>query len=319
MSKKPLVSIITPTYNHEKFIRKCIESVLNQSYDNWEQIIIDDGSSDKTSQIVTQYNDKRIKYIKQSNLGIFNLDKTYNKALKQSKGELIAILEGDDFWPCHKLKKQIISFRDSEVVLSYGKAAVTDINGEILKFIPESSNIKFSRNISQLEMLKNLLFSNFIPACTVMCRKDSLLSIGGFTKPKYSPTVDYPTWLNLCLKGRYFYCNDTLGYWRTHENQTTNQNLLEIIKAQKYTIEFFQRLPVEIKSSIDISTDELKINHQYQLASTFAYIGLNNLNSENWNQSKKNFNSAFKKGPLKLKLKSLLGILCANLKIKLKF
>ena len=66
--KHPLVSIITPTYNHEEYIGTCIDSVLNQTYQNWEMIIIDDGSTDKTGYEVTKYNDDRIKYVKQENM-----------------------------------------------------------------------------------------------------------------------------------------------------------------------------------------------------------------------------------------------------------
>ena len=76
-----LVSIITPTYNHEKFIGNCIESVLAQTYPYWEQIIVDDGSNDDTGKIIASYKDKRIKYIKQKNKGIWKLKETYNKAL----------------------------------------------------------------------------------------------------------------------------------------------------------------------------------------------------------------------------------------------
>ncbi len=132
--KKALVSIITPTYNHEKFIGKCIESVLDQSYTNWEMIIVDDGSTDKTEAVITKYNDNRIKHLKQKNIGIWNLNKTYNKALKISKGELVAILEGDDYWPLDKLEKQIKCFKDPEVVLSWGKCAT--INDEVIGYYP---------------------------------------------------------------------------------------------------------------------------------------------------------------------------------------
>ncbi len=88
---QPLVSIITPTYNHEKFIGTCIESVLKQTYQNWEMIIIDDGSTDKTGFIVAKYNDNRIRYVKQENVGIWKLKGTYNKALNMSSGNLIAL------------------------------------------------------------------------------------------------------------------------------------------------------------------------------------------------------------------------------------
>ena len=75
----PKVSIITPTYNHEKFIGQCVESVLAQTYPNWEQIIIDDGSTDRTGEIVAQYKDERVKYIRQDNLGIWRLSKRVNR------------------------------------------------------------------------------------------------------------------------------------------------------------------------------------------------------------------------------------------------
>jgi glycosyltransferase involved in cell wall biosynthesis len=311
----PTVSIITPTYNHEKFIKECIESVLNQTYDNWEQIIIDDGSTDNTRDIIAEFDDNRIKLIKQDNLGIYNLDKTYNGALKSSKGKLIAILEGDDYWPSDKLEKQTIIFNNPNVVLSYGKAAVTDSNGNILKFTPK--DIFSKRTTNTIETLHNLLFSNFIPACTVICRKDSLLSIGGFIKPKYSPTVDYSTWLNLSLKGHFFGCADLLGYWRTHEKQTSNQKVLEMVKAQKYVIDFFEILPLEIKTSTSLSAKELNHNYHQQLSSVYAYLGLKCLNNGDWDGSKKSFKAAYNNGSLNLKLKSLLGLVCANLKVKL--
>src|ERR1700690_1726677 len=116
----PLVSVVTPTYNHERFIGPCIESLLGQSYPDWEQIIIDDGSTDDTGKIVSTYRDSRIRYHSQANQGPFELAKTYNRALALARGELIAILEGDDYWPANKLATLIPAFQDEAVVLAYG-------------------------------------------------------------------------------------------------------------------------------------------------------------------------------------------------------
>jgi len=104
-----LVSVITPTYNHERFIAQCIESVLAQTYGHWEMIIVDDGSTDHTASIAEEYakKDHRIKVIRQANNGIFRLAETYNKALGLANGELIAILEGDDTWQNTKLEIQV--------------------------------------------------------------------------------------------------------------------------------------------------------------------------------------------------------------------
>ena len=84
-------------------------------------IIVDDGSTDNTSGIIAKYQDPRIKYIYQNNLGPYRLGDTYNKALSLSGGEFLAILEGDDFWPADKLAYQIKLFDDPQVVLSHGK------------------------------------------------------------------------------------------------------------------------------------------------------------------------------------------------------
>ena len=105
----PLVSIITPTYNHEKYIGDCIRSAQDQTYTNWEMIIVDDGSTDNTFTIaqIAAASDDRIKVFTQKNVGIFRLGETYNFAFAQSKGEYIAVLEGDDVWLPEKLQWQV--------------------------------------------------------------------------------------------------------------------------------------------------------------------------------------------------------------------
>ena len=103
-----LVSIITPTYNCGKFIGQTIESVLNQSYQNWEMIIVDDCSTDNTKEIVEKYvkQDKRIKYyVLEVNSGAAV---ARTKAMQLASGEYIAFLDSDDLWMPDKLEKQIL-------------------------------------------------------------------------------------------------------------------------------------------------------------------------------------------------------------------
>ena len=121
----PLVSIITPTYNHEKYIGDCIRSAQDQTYTNWEMIIVDDGSTDNTFTIAQAVaaNDDRVKVFTQKNVGIFRLGETYNFAFAQSKGEYIAVLEGDDVWLPEKLQWQVEAMEiNKNAVLSWGKA-----------------------------------------------------------------------------------------------------------------------------------------------------------------------------------------------------
>jgi glycosyltransferase involved in cell wall biosynthesis len=317
MKGQPLVSIITPTYNHEKFIRQCIESVLAQTYPHWEQIIIDDDSTDETGEIVAQYKDRRIKYLRQNNLGIWKLSRTYNKALRCSQGELIGILEGDDFWPPYKLEKQIAAFERQEVVLSWGKAAITNSKGRIIMVSPKG--LKWFRNRSKEEILKKLLFQNFIPACTVMCRKDALMSIGGFKQPEYAPYIDYPTWLELCLQGNFSSVDEIMGYWRRHERQVSITMRTTMVEAGKYSIDFFRQMPQELRASTGIDINDLLLNHRHQIASAFFLSGRIALTEGKWEEAKKNFREAFDKGSFSTKLEALVGLICGRCRIDLEW
>lgn len=265
----PLVSIITPTYNHEEFIVKCIESVLAQKYPYWEQIIIDDGSNDNTEKLVGCYKDKRIKYIKQEHKGILKLSETYNKALNCSNGEIIAILEGDDFWPKEKLETQISAFCDPQIILSWGKAKVANAKNETIGYRPKS--IDWIKKMSDKNRVKNLVFGNFIPACTVMCRKNVLMSIQGFKQGDHVPYVDHTTWLEISLKGKFLYLDKVLGYWRHHEKQISVNMSSEMFESMRYSTEFFKKIYMEQNDFNDLTIIDLIIYNFNQIKYKFLY------------------------------------------------
>jgi len=317
MIKHPLVSIITPTFNHEKFIGQCIESVLAQTYSNWEQIIIDDGSTDNTGKIVAQYHDNRIKYVRQDNAGIWKLGETYNKALRISQGQLIAVLEGDDFWPNDKLKKQVLVFNRPEIVLSWGKAAVTNSKGKTIYVT--RNNLKWFTDKTKTDLLRMMLVENFIPACTAICRKDTIISIGGFHQPEYAPYVDFPTWLEVILIGEICPVDEIMGYWRRHENQASVTMMLEQVEAHnKYSIDFLQNISPTLKNQI-ITDEDLRKQNEFYIASHYFYSGRVNLIRKEWNGANMNFKVAFNQGNRFLKLKALAGIICGNFKLNLEW
>lgn len=112
-----LVSIIMPSWNTDKFIAETIQSVIDQTYTNWELIIVDDCSSDNTNQIVASFEDERIKYLhNEKNLGAAL---TRNKALREAKGEWIAFLDSDDLWMPEKLEHQIDFMNENGYSLSF--------------------------------------------------------------------------------------------------------------------------------------------------------------------------------------------------------
>jgi len=263
------VSIIVPTYNHEKFIGDCIKSVLDQSYNHWEMIVIDDNSKDKTVEIVQRFIkiDQRIRLIKhQKNYGIYNLADTYNEALEISHGELIAILEGDDLWVNNKLENQIHFFRNEEIVLSYGNRILID----------EQKNIIGYTNLHLMEKDKGVLNNdpigkkyfhylncrNHTPSETVVIRKNALKKIGGFQKIENCPTIDFPTWFALAGMGKFAYTQSYLGYFRRHPHASSIGKELEYCNAymaltKKYFLDF-----KEIWRSIGISVENILVNQK---------------------------------------------------------
>ena len=229
-----LVSIVTPTYNHERFIGSCIESVLHQTYQHWELVIIDDGSTDKTAGVVGQYHDPRIRYFYQENQGIEALAHTYNRALEMARGSLIAILEGDDAWPSNKLAAQVPRFDNPEIVLAFGEETDIDSNDK-----PANSTSRTSRRRRKLPLplllndpvgsstgyLLTMEGQSFIPPATVVIRRSALEAIGGFQYVAGICPTDVPTFLRLSRVGKFHYTREVMGLRRRHSGSATLQFL----------------------------------------------------------------------------------------------
>ena len=200
----PLVSIITPTYNHAAWIAACIESVRAQTYPHWEQIVVDDGSTDDTAEVIRPYlDDPRIRYLRQENRGIWHLADNYNAGLHASTGDLIAILEGDDCWLPDKLEIQVPAFDDETIGLAYGRIAIVDDRGDVLAedtarmdaWEPPFASFAAETPYPFLRDLF-LLRANVVPL-TLVFRRAALAAAGGFWQPRYFPAADFPTLLRV--------------------------------------------------------------------------------------------------------------------------
>lgn len=260
----PLVSIISPTYNHHSFIASCLNSVLSQSYSNWEQIIIDDGSTDDTGEIVCKYKDSRIRYEHQANAGPFELANSYNRALSLASGELVAILEGDDFWPSEMLALTVPAFLDPGVVLAYGEAADVDANGNAQR--RKSRTTRSRKNLSRQVLFNDPVGSatyhmlaaegrSLISPSTVVLRRSVLDRIDGFQRVPGLPLTDYPTFIELSLRGRFYYSPQILGYRRRHEESiTANYGRTIHEKVSDFTLDFL----ASHAEQVPLSTSEMR-------------------------------------------------------------
>lgn len=203
-----LVSIITPLYNSEKFIEETIESVLRQTYNNWEMIIVDDCSTDLGPDIVKKYsqNDLRIKYIKMEKNSGAALCR--NKAIELSKGEFIAFLDSDDLWKEKKLEKQVKFMKDNQYFISFHEYEEIDENGKRL-------NIKIEAPKKPVTYRKYLL-TNPIGCLSGMY---SVKKIGKIYMPLLKKRQDTGFWLKILSTGEKAYSlKENLGFYRVRKN-----------------------------------------------------------------------------------------------------
>jgi teichuronic acid biosynthesis glycosyltransferase TuaG len=229
----PLVSVIMPAFNAEKYIVESIESVLKQTYLNWELLIVDDGSTDTTAAIVKQYQlkDTRIKYFYQEN---GRQGKAKNLAIKNSKGDYIAFLDADDLWLKNKLEISIQEISDNDYSLIFTDCYIFEED------IPASfSGLKTMKVENAVykghPALLSFLHYNKIPNLTVVVKKDIMLKAGDFTNKVVAE--EYEMWLRLLENQAIFKSIAIpLSCYRIHEESITAQDrhatfeIIEIIK-----------------------------------------------------------------------------------------
>lgn len=220
-----VVSIIMPSYNTEKFISLAIDSVISQSYSNWELIVIDDCSTDKTDSIMDKYrHEKRIRYIKNDhNLGAAE---SRNRALREAKGKWIAFLDSDDMWHPEKLMKQIRFMEENSFHFSYTEYSEIDDNGKLNGV-----------TVSGPERITHNGFLNYCwPGClTVMYDRDyvGLVQIGKIRKNN-----DYAVWLKVSKKTNCYLLKETLAYYRRGRKGSISTN--SAIKMIKWHYRLFR-------------------------------------------------------------------------------
>lgn len=166
-----MISVIIPTYNREKTIKKSIESVLNQTYQNFELLIVDDGSTDNTKKVVDEFNDERIIWISYGQ----NRGAAYarNIGIENAKGEYIAFHDSDDLMKDYRLEKQLKFLQDEKVEFVFANVHEHGIDGEDMGISPAKCDL----GIDQCENTKKLLHQWQIWCQTILCTKECANSI----------------------------------------------------------------------------------------------------------------------------------------------
>ena len=218
MMEENLVSIIMPSWNTGKYISQSIESVINQTYEKWELIIVDDNSSDNSVEVINKYlDDKRIHlYVNPTNQGAAI---SRNRAIKKAKGEWIAFLDSDDLWVPEKLEKQILFMNENHYSFSYHNFEKIDENNKLLGISVTGPRV----------VTKRKMYNYGYPGCLTFmynAKECGLIQIKDIKKNN-----DYAILLQLCKKANCYLLDENLGYYRIRKKSISHDKLWKKLKS----------------------------------------------------------------------------------------
>jgi glycosyltransferase involved in cell wall biosynthesis len=259
----PLVSVVIPAYNHERFIGAAIESVLNQSVEDLELVIVDDGSTDGTAKVINSYDDPRLSYTYQENQDAFN---TINRGLGLARGDYISILNSDDIYTLDRLERLLAHGFEyqSDCIIS----DVIPISDDGIEFKdPEFGwNQWHQRNrrfyFEQADLYTGFLQGNLmVTTSNLFMTRRAMETVGQFSSLRYLHDYDYIFRMMLAYPDSVHYLDqDKLLYYRIHEGNTLSEAAvagreqdLEVIR--KYML---AKLPEEYRGIVAAGSDRLR-------------------------------------------------------------
>lgn len=237
-----LISVLIPTYNAGIYIEKTLQSVLEQTYQNIEIIVVDDGSTDDTEIILKKFDDPRLHYIKQTNSG--GPAKPRNVGIAASKGEYIALFDSDDLMLPTKLSTQIEALKATpDAAFCCTNFSKIDECGKITTAAFWETNKNF-QNLDKSkqdtfgnyyyypnELTNNLLIHNFVATSSVLIRKDVLDKIGGFDE-SLANADDYDMWLRISPHYSYILIPQVMHQYRLREGNITSRGIYKLVDGR---------------------------------------------------------------------------------------
>jgi len=236
----PLISVVIPTYNDAYYLQRCLLSVIDQSYNNWEIIIIDNNSTDNTDEVIASFDSIKIKTIKIFNHGVIAASR--NLGIRSARGDWIAFLDSDDFWYLDKLKVSIEAVNaniDTDIFCS----------NELVFDEATSVSSKLVHGTKSKNLYSSLLVNgNCLSPSAVLINRKILLDkqIMFSENREYIMSEDYDFWLRLAKAGAKFqFIDSILGQYTLHSKNATNRfvlfqkNTLNVVKDHVFNIQDF--------------------------------------------------------------------------------
>lgn len=247
----PKVSVIIPTHNTARHIAEAIESVLAQTYQDYEIIVVDDGSTDNTPEVIAPYRDQ-IRYVWQASQ---ERAVARNHGLHLAQGELIAFLDSDDIWLPDKLERQVAALdRYNQAVLVYGPAKIIDIEGQPSHFW--GSAYLCGEPGGEIEVNcpgREMLFGSPIMPSVVLARREALEQAGPFDT-EVIPAEDWDMWLRLAQLGAFVWLPQVLAYYRTPGSERERRRRISdpilartVLVIQKMATAYPEKFPAVVR------------------------------------------------------------------------
>jgi glycosyltransferase involved in cell wall biosynthesis len=212
MNSSPLVSIVIPTYNHAPMLQRALATVIEQTYQNWNAIVVNNYSTDNTLEVVAKFNDPRIQCVNFRNNGVIGASR--NEGIKLATGEYIAFLDSDDTWFPTKVEKSVFSLENGSDLVCHAEY-----------WIDESGKSRLvTYGPSEAATHHNLIYKgNRISTSATMVRATLLKEVNGFdTSPELISTEDYDLWIRLAAKSNKFaFIDEPLGEYHRHDNNVS--------------------------------------------------------------------------------------------------
>ena len=237
MNKQPAITVFMPVYNAEKYLKEAIDSILNQTFQNFELLIIDDGSTDESVKIIEGYTDWRIRLI--HNDGNKGLPYTRNRGLNLARGKYLAIMDADDVSVKNRLEIQynIMEKRSNLAVISSGKELLSNDGKSTYGWKEKLYSWIFYRKSSQIQM--DLIFHNVLVNSCSMIRMDFLKDNKISYNEKCFVMQDYEIWTQISAKqGQFQIIRKALVQYRSHQDNISNRSRKDKA-AQRRNIQFY--------------------------------------------------------------------------------
>lgn len=282
MVKKDCVSVIIPVYNRENMIGIAIESVLSQSYSNLELIVVDDGSTDKTKDVIRSFKDIRISLIEANHNGAYA---ARNIGIENAKGEYIAFLDSDDIWLPEKLAKQVAVARRKEEGFVFTNGFVLMENNNEYRM---NIFLTADRDICGGKCYTELLRHNFIATSSVILSRNIIDNVGYFIAENRG-VLDYDMWLRIARKYEIDYIAQPLFLYKSHADRLSTNRV-----ARLHDSLYIYDLQRKICTQHGLKNEEKTIRRS--VAETHMRLGLIHYSTGEGNIARKYFYRVLAKG-----------------------